>query len=253
MLSSGGYGPVVVDRSVAIIAPAGVHAGITVFTGAGITIATPGITVKLRGLTVGGQGGSNGVNYTAGERLIVEDCTFANLLNDGIRIEGEGLRGSISNSRFENITESGIHARNGAQISVDRGAFVGGNSGVSAYSDTGNVPSIVLVSDSHFEGMAGAIGGGVQLSGSAEVVATRNTILGPDRPVGVRGNSRQRIWHRTTAGRRHPCDRHREYNYENQLGNIWRCLDGPFRQQRHTQRQGRMDGRRRSHAAEQRP
>ena len=58
VLDSAGYGAVTIDRSVTITAPAGVYAGISVFTGAGITVATPGAAVTLRGLTINGQGGA---------------------------------------------------------------------------------------------------------------------------------------------------------------------------------------------------
>src|SRR6266700_1968683 len=37
-LDSGGYGPVTITQAVALIAPAGVYAGISVFSGAGIAI-----------------------------------------------------------------------------------------------------------------------------------------------------------------------------------------------------------------------
>ena len=42
VLDSAGYGPVTITKSVSIIAPAGNHAGITVFSGDGITVNIPG-------------------------------------------------------------------------------------------------------------------------------------------------------------------------------------------------------------------
>ena len=48
VLDSAGYGPVTITKSVSIIAPAGNHAGITVFSGDGITVNIPGGVVVLR-------------------------------------------------------------------------------------------------------------------------------------------------------------------------------------------------------------
>ena len=53
VVDSGGYGPVTVDKSVAIRAPAGVYAGISVFSppDTGVTVDIPGGRVTLEGLT----------------------------------------------------------------------------------------------------------------------------------------------------------------------------------------------------------
>ncbi len=49
VLDSAGYGPVTIDKSVSIVAPPGVYAGISVFSGDGIVISGSGIDVALRG------------------------------------------------------------------------------------------------------------------------------------------------------------------------------------------------------------
>jgi hypothetical protein len=52
VLDSAGYGRVTIDKSVAIIAPPGIHAGITASGGAnGVDIDGAAITVTLRGLS----------------------------------------------------------------------------------------------------------------------------------------------------------------------------------------------------------
>jgi len=88
VLDSAGYGPVTIAQSVSIIAPAGVYAGVSVFSGNGVTITTPGITVTLRGLSINGQGGDNGIFYVPGaaspSMLHVESCTIAGLSASGI-------------------------------------------------------------------------------------------------------------------------------------------------------------------------
>src|SRR5437588_3023774 len=63
-LDSGGYGPVNIGSSISLIAPPGVYAGITAFSGDAITIAAGASdVVTLRGLTLNGLGGHNGVDF----------------------------------------------------------------------------------------------------------------------------------------------------------------------------------------------
>lgn len=91
-LDSGGYGTVTITQSVSIIAPPGVYAGISVPAGDGVTVAANPASDKvlLRGLTVNGQGGSNGIRVTSGKVVQIEDCTIANMLAGGIMITGGG-------------------------------------------------------------------------------------------------------------------------------------------------------------------
>jgi len=82
-IDSGGYGPFVIDRSVSVEAPDGVYAGIAVPTGTGILIATAGVTVHLRGLTINGTGGtagSIGIDLAAGSALSIEHVTVSNFV-----------------------------------------------------------------------------------------------------------------------------------------------------------------------------
>jgi len=76
-LDSAGYGAVTIDRSVSITGPNGIYAGITVSSGNGVTIATPGVGVVLKGLTINGVGApvGSGIAMTNGNSLRVEDCT----------------------------------------------------------------------------------------------------------------------------------------------------------------------------------
>jgi hypothetical protein len=91
VLESGGYGPVTVTKSVSIIAPPGLHAGISVPPAThGVTVsAGPTDNVVLRGLTINGQGGWRGIWITSGKEIYVEDCTVANLGSGGIYITGD--------------------------------------------------------------------------------------------------------------------------------------------------------------------
>lgn len=89
VLDSGGYGPVTITQSVSIIAPDGVYAGVTVYSGNGVTIGTAGVVVALKGLTINGLGGANGILMTDGTSLRIENCTvtgFTAFSNAGINI-----------------------------------------------------------------------------------------------------------------------------------------------------------------------
>jgi hypothetical protein len=84
VLDSAGYGSVVITKSVAIIAPPGVYAGITIGPfGTGVSVnAGAASTVVLRGLTINGPGpvgGVYGIFVTTVGTLHIEDCTFSNV------------------------------------------------------------------------------------------------------------------------------------------------------------------------------
>jgi hypothetical protein len=114
VLSSGGYGPVTINKSVSIIAPEGIYAGISVFSGNGVTIATAGVNVVLRGLTINSLGSSgSGIHMTAGDSLVVQNCTITNFASVGgfglyvtasvrVRILDSLMRGNSYGAVFEN-------------------------------------------------------------------------------------------------------------------------------------------------------
>jgi hypothetical protein len=134
VLDSAGYGPVTIDRSVTIVAPAGIYAGITVGTGNGVTIATAGIDVRLKGLTINGLGGAYGVRVTAGNSLRLEDCTIANI-GWGVRADGTVLV-DVRATRFDRNSGGGIWVQNGVTLAVSDSEFVAANTGVFATSTT---------------------------------------------------------------------------------------------------------------------
>jgi hypothetical protein len=84
VLDSAGYGPVTITKSVSIIAPPGIYAGISVSSGNGVTINAPGATVVLRGLSINGQGGANGILVQAADRVRIENCVISNMGAQGI-------------------------------------------------------------------------------------------------------------------------------------------------------------------------
>jgi nitrous oxidase accessory protein NosD len=78
-LDSAGFGSnVTINKSVSLIAPPGVFAGVGVLSGDGITVnASTNDVVTLRGLTVNSEGTFNsGIVFTTGGSLHIENCAI---------------------------------------------------------------------------------------------------------------------------------------------------------------------------------
>jgi hypothetical protein len=74
VLDSAGYGPFTVGQAATILAPAGVYAGISVFSGAGITVSAGAADkVTLRGLTINSISGTQGIVYSSGAALYLDN------------------------------------------------------------------------------------------------------------------------------------------------------------------------------------
>jgi hypothetical protein len=134
-----GYGPppINITKSVSIIAPPGIYAGVSVPAGvSGFNISDPsasGVAVVLKGLMINGFGAVNAITMTGGTSLVVESCTItgfsaANSIGiavvgrinariadttirngyTGIAIEG-GATALISNLRLFNLSNAGVY------------------------------------------------------------------------------------------------------------------------------------------------
>src|SRR5499427_6040505 len=93
VLDSAGYGPFTITQAVSITAPAGLYAGISVFSGDGIDInAGASDTVILRGLTLNNQGsGGSGIVFITGGTLHVESSVVNGFSSgDGMAFESAG-------------------------------------------------------------------------------------------------------------------------------------------------------------------
>jgi hypothetical protein len=112
VLDSAGYGAFTIDRSVSVIAPPGVYAGITAFAPfAGVTVDAPGAKVALRGLTINGQGGTIGVWMLNGAELHVESCVI-NGLTTGLRAEAGST--TVLDSVIRGNSQEGVDVETGA-------------------------------------------------------------------------------------------------------------------------------------------
>jgi Right handed beta helix region len=153
VLDSGGYGAVTITKSLALIAPTGVYAGISVFPGAnGVTISTPGINVVLSGLTINGQGGNDGINMAAGNSLTVENCVISNLTQNGINVNTAATV-RVTDTVVRDNGSSGINILNGAGAAITR-AVVSGNlgAGIAVQGRVANTATSADVADSTIDG-----------------------------------------------------------------------------------------------------
>ncbi len=91
VLDSGGYGAVVVNKRVEIIAPSGVYAGITATAGTAVQIVAPAVNVAIRGIAINGLGtGQFGIDVQFGTQITVERCRIAHFSQDGLRMASAG-------------------------------------------------------------------------------------------------------------------------------------------------------------------
>jgi len=85
VLDGAEYGTVTITKSIAIVGPRAVYAGISVTSGAGIIVNAPGTHVRLEGLSLKGFGGAVGLRVDAAGLVVVERCTIEGFSDAGIR------------------------------------------------------------------------------------------------------------------------------------------------------------------------
>jgi hypothetical protein len=205
VLDTAGYGAFTISKSVSIIAPPGVTAGISVFSGDGIDInAGASDTVILRGLTVNNQGSSgDGVVFNTGSTLHVEGCVIngfsasgglnllagsgaqVEVIDSTIRNNGRGIvllpssgtiAATIDHVRLEANISVGLLAREGSQVTVTNSVAANNGDGLDAASFTSasvqmNVESTVVSGGTAF-GMYVFAGG----TGAAQLNVSRCVI-----------------------------------------------------------------------------
>lgn len=184
-LDSAAYGAVTLTRSISLTGPTGAYTGIAVFPGAnGVTVATAGINVILRGLTINGQGGGNGVEMTAGSRLTIENCTIANMNGSGIFVDTNAFV-RVTDTTIRDNGGSGITLSAGSTATITR-AMISGNAGpgVFVYGIAAGTTTIANLADTTLDGNSYGL---YVSSGGATAVAkgsvygsriVRNTIIG---------------------------------------------------------------------------
>jgi hypothetical protein len=187
VLDSAGYGPVSIHRSVSIIAPPGVYAGVTVPAGGtGIDILTgggAGVTVVLQGLTINGAGagGYAGVFFQDGAELHVINCSISNFNVAGIYVSAPGSRVFVTDTTLRGGTSGGVGLTGSVTAVLDRVRAEGieASYGI-AVSDGASLSVRDSVFSSNHDGIAGSATGGT---------VTRVTIDGTLAASGTNGIS----------------------------------------------------------------
>jgi hypothetical protein len=176
VLDSAGYGPVTINQSVSIIAPAGLYAGITVSSGNGIAINAPGAIVVLHGLAINGQGGDNGILVTDADTVRVESCTISHLFDAVLARKGALY---VQDSIIRNNTSTGIQifSQNADMVATIGNSTVADNgTGVLATASAGTRIT-VTVSRSTISGNADGLHTRAPPSAISAILSDRNTIV----------------------------------------------------------------------------
>jgi len=177
VLDSAGYGSVTIGKSVAIIAPKGVYAGISVFGGVGVVVTgNPTASVLLRGLTLNAQGGTIGISFDQGSEIAVEDCENSGFSIYGILVSATNSTVSIGSTVLRN-NHSAIVAQPDANTRtfIDE-IYVSGyqGEGISVGPGTATVSNSVIAN-----GGPNAIGVlSSTISANSDVMVTRSVITG---------------------------------------------------------------------------
>ena len=131
VLDSAAYGVIpAITKSISVTAPAGIYAGISVFSGDGITInAGASDTVVLRGLTINGQGGANGITITNALVVHVENCVIANM-SIGIN-QAKGLL-EAKDTIVRDNSNIGVYVVGPAVANLDHVRLEANNTGLAA-------------------------------------------------------------------------------------------------------------------------
>ncbi|CAG0961816.1 hypothetical protein BURK2_00781 [Burkholderiales bacterium] len=208
-MDTGAYGALTITKSISIVAAPGVYAGISVFGGNGITIATAGINVALRGLTINSMGAStHGIHMTNGAKLTIEHCVISNFssssyaglfVTNGAKVGvahstfrdnfdgmvfSKGAIASIADSVLAGNTNYGVwvtdtygSASEITTVDVARSVIYGSSVGVNVFNTTAGRTSRAFVSDSSIFGNYS----GVQAyasAGTGHATASHNRIHG---------------------------------------------------------------------------
>jgi hypothetical protein len=166
VLDTAGYGAVTITKSVTILNEEGVEAGITVTSGDAITInAAAADVVNLRGLTLVGAGGNNGITFTSGTVLNVQNCVIRGFTGAGIALSPTASANiNISNTIVSGNNSDGISLEpSGSGITVTASfeqiqAIHNGGNGFSvfAFGMTGGGTLNAIAADSLASGNGGA-------------------------------------------------------------------------------------------------
>jgi hypothetical protein len=177
VLDTAGYGAVTITQAVSIVNEEGVEAGITVTSGDGITItAGASDVINLRGLTIVGAGGNNGITFTSGGALNIQNCVIRGFGNDGLNLVPTNSADINVSTTIVSGNDTGINlSPSGTNINVTASfeqvqVIHNSGDGVNIFANlmTGSLRALAadsLASGNHFNGFA-------SVSAAGKAVAT---------------------------------------------------------------------------------
>jgi hypothetical protein len=178
-IDSAGFGPVTINKAVTITSPNGVEAGIAAAAGdSAITIqAGTNDAVVLSGLTLEGAGtAAQGILFSTGAQLQINNCSIRNYSNDGILIDASAaLSLLISNTIISDNGNYGVQfntASAGSIIAAFDEVTINNNKfGIASNAQGNSVEA--TIANSHIDNN---IDIGIDISGSSTSI-TSNFIL----------------------------------------------------------------------------
>ena len=163
VLSSAGYGPFTVNKSVSIISPGGIHAALAPTTGAAITVDGSAIDVFLRNLWINSLGATDGIKVLNADQVHVENCTIARFSNGINSVPGVDWLSVLDS--FVRMNNIGINLSSGtgrtSRVTVDRTRLENNNEGIYV-----NPGSSGVVDSMIRESVINSGGNGIHVAGS---------------------------------------------------------------------------------------
>jgi hypothetical protein len=178
-LDPGGFGTVTITKSITIDGN-GTHASILASATNGVNVndsatATPGtIAVTLRNLSINGAGttlGINGINFTSGKILKVENCRILNFSSNGINVSIPVTSSEVYvyNTVISNCNGSAYNHNAGPVVaSIDRSVLEDSGTGLT------NAAGVVTITNSLISGNTN--NGVTATSGAAQLNVIGNQI-----------------------------------------------------------------------------
>jgi hypothetical protein len=203
VLDSGGYGSVTITKSVSIISPPGVYAGVSGLSAPGVTVnAGSTDSVTLQGLFINYQGAALGVDFASGGALVLDRCTIngkfakgvyvygpttavvlikdTHIVEAGIGIQVGGLGGEFVRFTMIDSTMShvgaGLDVYAGGEITVANSRLIGSSKYSSVGISIGASPVHTPLQAHVGNTLIREFGGGVQASGDAKMTVASSDL-----------------------------------------------------------------------------
>ncbi|MFZ1547318.1 MAG: hypothetical protein WAT12_09485 [Candidatus Nitrotoga sp.] len=178
VLDSANYLQITITKSITLTAPPGIYAGIAVSSAgtSGITI-DPGVAnVVLRGLSINGQGGANGILMNSNGNLSIENGVISNF--SGAGQHGVFINAAASVRMVDTLirdNDTGVQLLGGAITDIAGSKFLGNGNGIHTESTSASVTS-TTISDTIVTGGGTGIEAISSSTGSARIQMIRSSV-----------------------------------------------------------------------------